>query len=178
MVEHIYEIPETLKIILALKDQLLVEANINLEDYLGFHVRFNDRFRYACTPEDAIIFAWTGADGDHFAFDTKNGTIENLEEAPILFIQPMDFSNEVKRAANNIRDFLSIYLEIKDLYVIERIGTYRSESNFIHAYKQEFDLREKKDDFRLIEDRIRNSIQLKSIESLYKYLLDLRGNGG
>jgi hypothetical protein len=106
-----YQIPETLKKLKTLDNILQEQYQSSLDDYLGFNLIDQDEeedFRYDCTPVDALVFATTGMGGDHFVFNTKKGTIENLEEAPIIFIQPMDFEKPNKLVARNIKDLLSL----------------------------------------------------------------------
>ncbi|MCF2946022.1 hypothetical protein [Paenibacillus tarimensis] len=96
----------------------------SLYDYLGIYIRREPGFAYDCTPDDAVVFGHTGADGDHFAFSTGEGSIINLDEAPILFIQPMMFGEEVKMVARNLQEFLSAYLSLGEIYILERFDRY------------------------------------------------------
>ncbi|MDG0791433.1 hypothetical protein OMP38_11560 [Cohnella ginsengisoli] len=103
---------QTLTALLELDNELKTHFDSSLEDCMGMMVRREEGMKYDCTPDDAKVFAFTGVDGDHFAFSTANGTISDLEYAPILFIQPMCFENSVKLIARNIRDFLSLFLSL------------------------------------------------------------------
>ncbi|WP_415839662.1 hypothetical protein [Paenibacillus tarimensis] len=104
--------------------ELSEKTGESLYDYLGIYIRREPGFAYDCTPDDAVVFGHTGADGDHFAFSTGEGSIINLDEAPILFIQPMMFGEEVKMVARNLQEFLSAYLSLGEIYILERFDRY------------------------------------------------------
>lgn len=64
-----YKMPESLVDIVRIDKKLREQHVGTIDDYMGFYISFNnDEDRYYCTPDDAIIFGRTGADGDHFAF--------------------------------------------------------------------------------------------------------------
>lgn len=64
-----YKMPASLEGIVRIDKELRKQHDGTLQDYMGFYISFNnDEDRYYCTPDDAIIFGRTGADGDHFAF--------------------------------------------------------------------------------------------------------------
>ncbi|MGO4543070.1 hypothetical protein [Paenibacillus sp. 2TAB19] len=77
-----YSKPITILKLEELNEKLLIETNNDLDYFLGVYIDFNMEGYDNITPLDSIVFASTGADGDHFAFDTINGSIEDLEEAP------------------------------------------------------------------------------------------------
>ncbi|WP_146200434.1 hypothetical protein [Paenibacillus agaridevorans] len=77
--------------------------------WLGF---YPDRGHsgYSGTPLDVVAFGRTGSDGEHFGFLTDFGSVDNLEEAPIVMVSPMNFDEPAIVVADNIRDFLRIAL--------------------------------------------------------------------
>ncbi|WP_339266720.1 hypothetical protein NYE54_24025 [Paenibacillus sp. FSL K6-1330] len=85
-----------------------------------------------------MIFGKTGVGGDHFAFYTFNQSIKDLEEATIIFIQRMFFEKAVNLVARNLKDFLALFITLKELYVIERFKLYKSKSDFIKDYQVRF----------------------------------------
>gem|GEM_PF-84613 len=64
---------------------------------------------YSVTPIDSVKFCTTGGDGCHFAFLTDFGTRQDLENAPIVFVDPMDFAECVRLVANNLKDLLGLF---------------------------------------------------------------------
>lgn len=64
---------------------------------------------YYCTPVDAVRFANTGGDGIHYAFLTDFGSNLNLDECPIICVEPMD-PTKTRLVAKNLFDFLSLQL--------------------------------------------------------------------
>jgi len=86
---------------------LLAMQQSNLKFDL-FPILWSDDTYYTVTPVDAITFCRTGGDGCHFAFLTDFGAQNDLENAPILFVSPMDWDDYVKLAARNLRDFLGL----------------------------------------------------------------------
>ena len=71
-------------------------------------IYWTDDTYYTVTPVDAITFCRTGGDGCHFAFLTDFGAQNDLENAPIVFVSPMDWDDYVKLVARNLRDFLGL----------------------------------------------------------------------
>ncbi|NOU89661.1 hypothetical protein GC102_28510 [Paenibacillus sp. LMG 31460] len=170
-----YDLPETLSRLFVIDDELYNNYGSKLVDYLGIYLDFIDDFGYECTPQDAIVFARTGADGDHFAFLTKQDTVFTLEEAPIVFIQPMDFDNPIKLVAKNIKDFLSLFITLKELYVLERFDLYQSKIDFIDDYKKNYHnvILEREEKISLISTELLNRIELRTIEDAYQYIKEL-----
>ncbi len=76
----------------------------------GYLLRFDpsDNGGYPCSPADAIQFANTGMDGIHFAFLTDFGMVKDLNRAPIVVVDPMNFGNSVRIVANDIRGFFEL----------------------------------------------------------------------
>ncbi|MBB3114802.1 hypothetical protein FHS18_006963 [Paenibacillus phyllosphaerae] len=120
---------------------------------------------------------WTGADGDHFVFLTDGGTVESLENAPILFIQPMDFSDPYKPVAKNIKEFLALYVQLKELYLFEWLPSYKTEEEFLQHYKDVFEegILEYEEEKNIIISAIEKAIQLPKIEGVFSYMKELKG---
>jgi hypothetical protein len=104
-----YPVPETLKKLIDLQKDLEQKGLLPYGDLLGlyFSLAKVDE-RYLNTPIDLIVFARPGSDGIHFGFLTDFGLVENLEEAYIVRVSPMDFDDPVKIVARNLRDFLQL----------------------------------------------------------------------
>ncbi|RUS47935.1 hypothetical protein [Cohnella sp. AR92] len=173
---RLYAEPKALKVLTQI-DKELQEQNSSLEEYMGLILSFNnDEDRYDCTPDDAIILGRTGVDGDHFAFLTKSGAVDDLEDAPIVFIQPMDFGNEVKLVARNLNDLLSLFIELKELYILERFDIYKNELDFINDYDENYkeELQARSDDHKFIVEKLQKGLELSEIKNVYNYIKELR----
>lgn len=173
-----YNMPETLKKLVQLNQELHQLHGQTVHDYIGFYISFNDDDdRYECTPEDAVVFGRTGVGGDHFAFYTFNQSLKDLEEAPIIFIQPM-FEKTVNLVARNLRDFLALFITLKEIYVLERFEYYKSQSDFIKDYNENYlkdiDLRKNELEF-FIEELRENVVEgITEINDAYAYITDIR----
>ncbi|MEN1985651.1 hypothetical protein [Paenibacillus hubeiensis] len=171
-----YQIPETLQRLFRLDEQLVKKYGKKFDDFFGARLTFEEE-GYDCTPDDAIVFLWTGADGDHFVFLTDGDTVDSLEEAPIFFIQPMSFSDPYKPVAKNIKEFLALYVQLRELYLFEWLPSYKTEEAFLQHYKDEFekDILENKQDQDVFIAAIEQEIQLPKIERVFVYIQELNG---
>lgn len=102
-----YTVPQILKDLEEFSLQMEKEGSSLLNE-LGFYIS-NEHSPYGNTPFDVIVFGWTGGDGEHFGFLTEFGSVENLDDAPIVQVYPMGGDEAVEVIANNIREFLRIY---------------------------------------------------------------------
>ncbi|MBB6632616.1 hypothetical protein [Cohnella thailandensis] len=174
--KNTYIQPETFIKLKELDRALINETKNSLYDFIGINLRFNG-FKYdEITPDDCIVFASTGTDGDHFAFDTKEGTIDNLEEAPILFIQPTDSETPVKLVAKNIKDLFSIFLKLKEFYVLERFDWYESEEDYINDYNTNYkeDIEERNKELNYISNRLTQELNISEIDNVFTYIKEIR----
>lgn len=171
-----YQIPETLQRLFQLDKQLVIKYDKNFDDFFGASLSFEEE-GYDCTPDDAIVFLWTGSDGDHFVFLTDGDTVDSLEEAPIFFIQPMDSDDPFKPVAKNIKEFLALYVQLKELYLFEWLPSYRTEEEFLQNYKDEFEegILEYKEEKDIIISAIEQDIELPQIEGVFAYIQELKG---
>jgi len=114
-----------------------------------------------------------GLDGDHFVFLTNGDTVDSLEEAPIFFIQPMSFSDPFKPVAKNLKEFLALYIQLKELYLFEWLPSCKTEEEFLQHYKDVFEdgILEYKEE----KDIITSAIQKKTLKgylSIFSNLTD------
>lgn len=130
--------PETLRRLFQLDEQVEKRYGKNFNEFFGASPSFEEE-GYDCTPDDAIVFMWTGTDGDHFVFLTDGDTVDSLEAAPIFFIQPMDSDDPYKPVAKNIKEFLALYVQLKELYLFKWLPSYETEEEFLQNYKDEFE---------------------------------------
>jgi hypothetical protein len=121
-----YEVPETLKNILAVQNELKEQGKLPYGDLLGLYFAVESlESRYLNTPLDVIQFARPGVDGIHYGFLTEFGQVRDLEETYIVRVTPMDFDDPVQIVARNIRDFMTLLcchhpaLEVLDINVSE-----------------------------------------------------------
>lgn len=172
-----YEMPESLEHIVRIDKELREQHAGTFQDYVGFYISFNnDDDRYYCTPDDAIIFGRTGADGDHFAFFTFNGSISDLEEAPVIFIQPMASGNQVTLVARNLKDFLAVFINLKEIYVLERFKFYKNKLDFMNDYNENYlkGVRLRESDSNFIIDLLRKNIEgIVNIDDVYEYIIEI-----
>ncbi|WP_162487615.1 hypothetical protein [Paenibacillus sp. LC231] len=80
--------------------------------------------------------------------------------------------------ARNLRDFLALFITLKDIYVLERFEFYKSQSDFIKDYNENYlkdiDLRENELEF-FIEELRENVVEgITEINDAYAYITDLR----
>lgn len=166
--------------LLTLDASLKEDNDSSLDDYLGIQLTdYDESSRYECTPQESIVFASTGVDGDHFAFITSPGIEINLDEAPIVFVQPMNTTHHVKIVASNIRDLLSLFVSLKELYVLEGFDWYRSEEEFMNDYYENYvpDLMIKEEEVAFISAKLKELFELQEINNVYHYITELRNAG-
>jgi len=170
--------PDTLVNIVRIDKELREQHDETFQDYVGFYIRFNnDDDRYYCTPDDAIVFGRTRVDGAHFAFLTFKGSISDLEEAPIIFIQPMASGNQVTLVARNLKDFLALFINLKEIYVLERFRFYKNKLDFINDYNDNYlkDIRLRESDSNFINDLLRRNVKgIVNIDDVYEYITELK----
>ncbi|MFC4811474.1 hypothetical protein [Paenibacillus sp. GCM10023250] len=167
-----YSKPVTFMVLEQLDAELESRHERSLDHYLGLILDFGAEGYGNATPEDAVSFAWTGMDGEHFAFDTQSGKIGDLENAPILFVRPMEFEEPVKRAAGSLKDFLSFLLRIKDYYLLERFEFFESEAAFL----EEIAVGPKRDEseFAHVRERLIALLDIREMANPYTYLKALQ----
>ncbi|GIO31778.1 hypothetical protein [Paenibacillus sp. USDA918EY] len=170
--------PETLERLVLLDTELRKDYGRTIDDYIGFYISFNnDEDRYYCTPNDSIVFGRTGVNGDHFAFYTFKGSTIDLEEAPIIFIQPMSFGNEISLVARNLKDFLSLFVSLREIYILERFRFYNNKMDFINDYNENYftGINSRESDLYFFIELLREKIKgIKEINDVYKYITELR----
>ena len=124
-----YKIPPTMMKLLTLENKLS-QKNKSLDDVLGFYVR-TDLIPYFNTPMDVVSFGSTGVDGEHYGFLTDFGSASDLENAPIVFVAPMNFDQPAIVVANNFREFIRIVMIDASLLNMdfENGAAYRKQKN-------------------------------------------------
>ncbi|WP_143781136.1 hypothetical protein [Paenibacillus amylolyticus] len=171
-----YKMPESLVDIVRIDKKLREQHVGTIDDYMGFYISFNnDDDRYYCTPDDAIVFGRTGADGDHFAFFTFNRSISDLEEAPVIFIQPTAFGNQVTLVARNLKDFVALFINLKEVYVLERFRFYKNKLDFMNDYNDNYmeDIKMRESDNQLIIELLKENIKgITEIDDVYEYMIE------
>ncbi|PEJ58627.1 MULTISPECIES: hypothetical protein [unclassified Bacillus (in: firmicutes)] len=104
-----YEIPKTLVNAINLQSELQSEGITQFGELGGLFFSYEKiDTRYLNTPLDVIQFANTGSDGVHFGFLTDFGQVNDLENAYIVRVSPMDSDDPVQIVARNLRDFLRL----------------------------------------------------------------------
>jgi hypothetical protein len=101
-----YEVPSSLKTLIEVERELKQEG-YRMKSVIGFYLSL-EHSGYFNTPFDVIAFGWTGVDGEHFGFLTDFGSADDLENAPIVMVSPMNFDQPTVLIANNIQTLLRI----------------------------------------------------------------------
>lgn len=116
-----YQIPKTLEKLKEINKQVSSDLEVELDDILNIYIDYDlsnqdSEFAYSGQPLDVIPFALTAFGGEHFGFMTDFGSIEELEDAPIVFVQALPSEEyHITLIANNIIDFLRLFLTYRDL---------------------------------------------------------------
>jgi hypothetical protein len=87
---------------------------------------------YFCTSVDAVSFARTGGDGEHFAFLSDFGTAVSLAEAPVISVMPME-SQHTRLVARNLFDFFCLHFYDELLL----LGEYSSEEEYLECVQKQ-----------------------------------------
>lgn len=87
-------IPPLLIRLLALADAkhpliAMSEGELEVVDLLFLSVEDYQTCRYSCTPENSLMFARTGMDGEHFSFLVQEEAVD--EQSPVIFTAPANF---------------------------------------------------------------------------------------
>lgn len=150
-----YTIPRLLEELMSWEKEIAAEVPY-LETPTGYFLQFNehDNGCYRCSPLDSIMFAGTGMDGIHFSLLTNFGTMNDLQEAPVICVSPMDFGNFVRVVANNIYDFFHLSLmgygnllmndySSKEEYLkhLQELEQWEGDGHFDHSKWQEQNMR-------------------------------------
>lgn len=149
--------------------------------YLGFSEKPGG---YMCTPLDSYTIAYTGGDGEHFAILTDFGLQEDLNNAPVISVFPMNLeaTRNVRIVARNVSDFLWLYLNHELLLINE----YNSEEEYVEHMKKEtedqstdyFNHRLWLEQKEVVKKVVQEVFQFPVIPNPYQYIQDLRGERG
>ncbi|WP_433944942.1 hypothetical protein [Paenibacillus sp. SN-8-1] len=89
----------------------------------------------------------------------------------------MAFGNEVSLVARNFKDFLSLFINLRELYILERFRLYSSRVDFVKDYDKHYSegisSRESEHDFfiKLLRENVEGIIDINDV---YQYINDLR----
>ncbi|REK71295.1 hypothetical protein [Paenibacillus paeoniae] len=167
-----YDVPPTLQELIRLKDELGGDDQFYLG--LNFYLELTT-LRYFNTPCDVVVFGSTGMDGIHYGFLTEFGTVDDLEQAPVVCVSPMNFDGPTKIIASDIKEFLSIALTDEELFY----NTFATEEDY-RAAKQRWKEDEESSPYGPTEEKIQRKeaiirlikerITLPHIENPYRHL--------
>ncbi|MFJ5717113.1 hypothetical protein [Neobacillus sp. NPDC093127] len=171
-----YPIPETLKQIISLKNQLKKEGKLSHGNLLGYYFSLADiDSRYLNTPLDVVEFANPGADGIHFGFLTDFGQVDDLENAYIVRVSPMDFDEPVKIVARNLYDFMRMICFSPG--AVEFLDIYTSETDYerlVHEIPSLSLSQIENDQQRDVNKVFQMEFQLQPIKHIYDYLQQIK----
>ncbi|MGO4543071.1 hypothetical protein AB4Z33_30605 [Paenibacillus sp. 2TAB19] len=80
--------------------------------------------------------------------------------------------------ARNIRDLLSLYLCLRDFYVLVGFSWYESKEDFIRDYNDNFkdDIEEQGENINFISNKLTQLLDIKPIEDPFLYIHSIRRN--
>lgn len=174
-----YEMPNDLKRLIDLDHWHKIKGNIKVLDATIGLMPEVEGFRYYCTPCDVVVFGSNGCDGIHYGFLTDFGTVDTLDEAPIVCISPMDFGHTNKLIARNFRDFLSIGLDNSELFYndFESEAAYLDQVAEWKRIEEESPYRDTPEEKQYAEDvktMLRTTFELPVIDRPYEYMRALQ----
>lgn len=167
-----YSAPETLKQLINLQAELHQKRLLPYGDLLGYYFSNAEvGERYLNTPVDLIYFARPGMDGIHYGFLTDFGLVEDLEDAYIVRVSPMDFDDPVKIVAGNLKDFMRMLC-----YAPASLNLLEISSNQVYCKEVGHE------DSIILEDEstmqvrtiFRDTFQLKPVKDIYSYLINVK----
>lgn len=100
-----------------------------------------------------------------------------MEEAPIIFIQPTAFGNQVTLVARNLKDFIALFINLKEIYVLERFRFYKNKLDFTNDYNDNYmeDIKMRESDNHLIIELLKENIKgIAEIDDVYEYIIESR----
>lgn len=98
-----------------------------------------------------------------------------MEEAPVIFIQPTAFGNQVTLVARNFKDFVALFINLKEVYVLERFRFYKNKLDFMDDYSDNYlkDIRMRESDNNLIIELLKDNIKgITEIDDVYEYMIE------
>lgn len=167
-----YGIPKTLVEIINLQNQLKSEGLLPFGDLGGLYFSYDEiDTRYLNTPLDVISFARTGSDGVHFGFLTDFGQVNDLEDAYIVRVSPMDSDAPVQIVARNLHDFLRLMCFAPGAVEVVDITT---SEDFFHNNPDITAAQKIEGNYAEIREALQQKFLLEPIKSLVGYLLDVK----
>lgn len=98
-----------------------------------------------------------------------------MEEAPVIFIQPTAFGNQVTLVARNFKDFVALFINLKEVYVLERFRFYKNKLDFMNDYNDNYmeDIKMRESDYNLIIELLKENIKgITEIDDAYEYMIE------
>lgn len=85
------------------------------------------------------------------------------------------FENAVNLVARNLRDFLALFITLKEIYVLERFEYYKSQSDFIKDYNENYlkDIDSRESELQFFIEELRRRL-LKELLKLMMHTHTLR----
>lgn len=155
-------------------DKKLQKEGYSLFDQFGLLLS-EDVTHYQVTPIDVIPFGSIGVDGIHYGILTDFGRIQDIEEAFIVLIVPMDFGDQHKIVAKNFREFLNLAWTMGNAIDLANVKLVKTEKDYARMLADfEESNKEMDDDYRRetshVLKRIREEFQVQPIENIYNYI--------
>jgi len=115
-------------------DTDLQKQGFSLDEQFGLRLT-GDFPHYHVTPLDLIPFGDIGMDGIHYGFLTDFGTVQNLDDAFIVLISPMDFGDAHKIVARNFREFLNLAWTMRGATDLANVHGKRTKEEYVELFK-------------------------------------------
>ena len=155
-------------------DAVLQKDGYSLDDHFGLRLR-EDSSHYHVTPLDLVPFGDIGVDGIRYGFLTDFRRVQDLEEAFIVLISPMDFGNPHKIVAKNFGEFLNLAWTVKGAMDLANVHYKRTEEDYTSLLKyfeesqDELD-NDHKNKQAYVLQRIEDEFGVQPVEDIYDYI--------
>lgn len=162
-------LPPTLKQLKKFSE-LLDKEGVSFDEHFGLEWT-DSRMAYHQTPLDVLPFMSPGVDGIHIGLLTDFGKVDDLEQAFVVCISPMeDPENAVKLLARNPKEFIDYLNSDKHLLMLYNAPVIESKDQyerFLQEAEEDFETDSKRNELDL---KLRNFMDSKEIIDVYDYV--------
>ena len=171
-----YPIPNRLNEIMTIQKQVNDQGLEKYGDLLGYYFTHEGiSTRYLNTPLDVIAFARPGIDGIHYGFLTDFGQVDDLHNAYIVRVTPMDFENPVQIVARNMNDFIRIICYYPNAMEFLHINSTKANiDQFLNDYPMLSKDKIVSEKAYHVQQILIDALQLEPIDNIEKYFHDIQ----
>lgn len=153
----------------------LIALGLDLDKGMGVMLCLNEVIGYEATPTNAVIFAKTGCDGQHFAF-LPNDPKESLDNAKVIAVDPM-CGGGYGDAGMNFKDFLRLFITVGSVYFLfDLIHIHGDRERFDSIVTVHATAAKEKDYKSCLIEEIRHRFEIEPLEDLYDYFFGTQGH--